>query len=191
MAKEKPSAPPAKAVVCLRCGPVELDRQSGIVRCGTRAVRLTRKECALLAVLLSAPGRVFTREELLACVWQVHCPLYTRTVDMHIRQLRKKLGDAQRIRTVYRRGYRWEPGLYPWLGGADANGALGGANDCRKNDVLCYNKFVPEREGAALAARAHPRHLPTKSTARRAVAALRAALGHAAARRGPRPCRAV
>lgn len=101
-----PSA--ARTEGTLRYGVIELDRARRVARCGAREAHLTPKESALLAVLLSAPGRVFTRQELLALVWQACGGLRTRTVDMHVRTLRRKLGAACRIVTVYRRGYRWQ-----------------------------------------------------------------------------------
>ena len=86
---------------------IELDVRRRVVRCGGRTVRLTRRETALLAMFLAAPGRAFTRAELLAGAWGTTGALRTRTVDMHVRLLRKKLGEYHRITTVYKRGYRW------------------------------------------------------------------------------------
>ena len=91
-----------------RCGDIELDVRRRLARCGGRAVRLTRRETALLAMFLAAPGRAFTRAELLAGAWGAKGALRTRTVDMHVRLLRKKLGAYHRITTVYKRGYRWD-----------------------------------------------------------------------------------
>ena len=87
---------------------IELDPRRRLVRCGGHLIRLTRREAALLAMLLAAPGQAFTRAELLAGAWGVRGPLRTRTVDMHVRLLRKKLGEYQHISTVYKYGYRWE-----------------------------------------------------------------------------------
>ena len=87
---------------------IELDVRRRTVWCGGRTVRLTRRETALLAMFLAAPGRAFTRAELLAGAWGAKGALRTRTVDMHVRLLRKKLGEYQRITTVYKHGYRWE-----------------------------------------------------------------------------------
>ena len=89
-------------------GDIELDPRRRLAWCGGRAVRLTRRETALLAMFLAAPGKAFTRAELLAGAWGVRGALRTRTVDMHVRLLRKKLGEYQRINTVYKRGYRWD-----------------------------------------------------------------------------------
>ena len=84
---------------------IELDPRRRLVRCGGH---LVRREAALLAMFLAAPGKAFTRTELLAGAWGVRGPLRTRTVDMHVRLLRKKLGEYQRINTVYKYGYRWD-----------------------------------------------------------------------------------
>jgi DNA-binding response OmpR family regulator len=75
-------------------------------------VELTAKEFELLVALLNAGGRVLTRAFLLESAWQyAHGHVRTRTVDVHIRQLRKKLGsEAARIETVERVGYRFNIG---------------------------------------------------------------------------------
>lgn len=91
-----------------RCDTVELDVRRRVAWCVGRAVRLTRREAALLAMFLASPGRAFTRGELLAGAWGAKGTLRTRTVDMHVRLLRKKLGEYQRITTVYKHGYRWD-----------------------------------------------------------------------------------
>ena len=75
---------------------------------GERVI-LTYKEYALLHLFLSQPGIAFTREQLLSCVWNAEYLGETRTVDMHIRTLRQKLGDYGRIiETVRNVGYRLE-----------------------------------------------------------------------------------
>lgn len=68
-------------------------------------VHLTATEFDLLAHLLSAPGRVWQREELLSAVWGYSAQAGTRTVDVHVAQLRAKLGPASPIRTVRGVGY--------------------------------------------------------------------------------------
>lgn len=72
-------------------------------------VKLTRKEFDLLADLMRRPGLVRTREQLLERVWEYDHPGATRTVDVHIRQLRKKLGPdvGSHIETVVGIGYRF------------------------------------------------------------------------------------
>ncbi len=72
-------------------------------------VSLTYKEYALLQLFLSHPGVAFTREQLLQDIWQTDYLGQTRTVDMHIRTLRQKLGSyGQYIETVRNIGYRLE-----------------------------------------------------------------------------------
>jgi len=75
---------------------------------GERVI-LTYKEYQLLHLFLSQPGIAFTREQLLSCVWNTEYLGETRTVDMHIRTLRQKLGEYSHIiETVRNVGYRLE-----------------------------------------------------------------------------------
>ena len=75
---------------------------------GTR-VELTYKEFELLKLFLSHPGVAWTREKLMEQVWGTDYCGETRTVDMHIRTLRQKLGSyGEQIETVRNVGYRWE-----------------------------------------------------------------------------------
>ena len=71
------------------------------------AVYLTKKEYALLTVLIDHPNVALTRERLLFLVWGYTVAGDTRTVDVHVKQLRKKLGWQERICTVFRVGYRF------------------------------------------------------------------------------------
>ena len=78
------------------------------VRCGETDVRLTRKEFALLEHLIRNLGRVATRQQILDNVWGYSYFGDTRTLDVHIRRLRQKMGDcAERIETVVGIGYRF------------------------------------------------------------------------------------
>ncbi|MEV4346795.1 response regulator transcription factor [Actinoplanes sp. NPDC049596] len=87
-------------------GPVSLDPGRRLVTVAGRPLTLTATEFDLLGHLLRRPGRVFTREELLAGVWGYASHAGTRTVDVHVAQLRAKLGDcAHLIRTVRGVGY--------------------------------------------------------------------------------------
>ena len=70
------------------------------------SVELTAKELDLLAFLLEHPGIVFTREQLLDRVWGLAYPGGTRTVDVHVAQLRRKLGRPDLILTVRGAGYK-------------------------------------------------------------------------------------
>jgi DNA-binding response OmpR family regulator len=87
-------------------GRVQVDRRR--VHVGDREVPLTATEFGLLAHLMRAPSRVFTREQLLGAVWGYAAAAGTRTVDVHVAQLRAKLGDASPIRTVRGTGYAAE-----------------------------------------------------------------------------------
>ena len=89
--------------------PLHVDLASRQVRVESREVSLTRKEFDLLVELVRQRGRVLTRERLLETVWGYDFPGETRTVDVHVRRLRQKLGapvDA-RLETVVGVGYRW------------------------------------------------------------------------------------
>jgi two-component system OmpR family response regulator len=87
-------------------GPVTLDPGRRQVTVDGRLLALTPTEFDLLGHLLGRPGRVFTREELLAGVWGYASHAGTRTVDVHVAQVRAKLGGAASlIRTVRGVGY--------------------------------------------------------------------------------------
>ena len=87
-------------------GPVTLDPGRRQVTVDGTPLSLTPTEFELLGHLLGRPGRVFTREELLASVWGYASPAGTRTVDVHVAQVRAKLGNAAGlIRTVRGVGY--------------------------------------------------------------------------------------
>jgi DNA-binding response OmpR family regulator len=78
------------------------------VLCDGAEVKLTRKEFALLAALARRPGRVATRQQLLDDVWGQQYYGDTRTLDVHIRRLRQKLGPCDdAIETVVGVGYRF------------------------------------------------------------------------------------
>jgi DNA-binding response OmpR family regulator len=87
-------------------GPVSLDQGRRLVTVDGAPLALTPTEFDLLGHLLARPGRVFTREELLAGVWGYASHAGTRTVDVHVAQVRAKLGGAASlIRTVRGVGY--------------------------------------------------------------------------------------
>jgi two-component system alkaline phosphatase synthesis response regulator PhoP len=71
-----------------------------------RPVELTVKEFDLLAFLLAHPGVVFSREQLLDRVWELTFSGGTRTVDVHVAQVRRKLGRPELVRTVRGAGYK-------------------------------------------------------------------------------------
>jgi len=89
----------------LIAGQVNLDTQRRLASVDGEMVELTVTEFDLLAHLMRSPGRVFTRDQLLSAVWGYEAAAGTRTVDVHISQLRTKLGEASPIRTVRGVGY--------------------------------------------------------------------------------------
>lgn len=89
-------------------GAVSMDTTRRRVWVGDEPVDLTATEFDLLAHLVSEPGRVFSRDQLLAEVWGYASVVGSRTVDVHVAQLRAKLGDDSPIRTVRGVGYSAE-----------------------------------------------------------------------------------
>jgi DNA-binding response OmpR family regulator len=94
----------------LVAGDVTLDRRSRSVTVAGVDVELTAREFDLLWHLAERPGVVVGRERLLERVWGLSFPGGTRTVDVHVAQLRRKLGRPDLIRTVRRAGYKLVPG---------------------------------------------------------------------------------
>jgi DNA-binding response OmpR family regulator len=96
----------------IRAGKLEVDLERHEVRHGQAKVQLRPKEFDLLTLLARHPGRAFQRSELLDLVWGYDFPGYTRTVDVHIQQLREKLAASgvtdPSIQTVWGVGYRLE-----------------------------------------------------------------------------------
>ncbi|GAA1322565.1 response regulator transcription factor [Actinocatenispora thailandica] len=91
-----------------RLGRVSVDTERRRVSLDGAPVPFTATEFDLLAHLMARPGRVFTRDELLAAVWGYAAHAGTRTVDVHVAQVRGKLGAASPIRTVRGVGYAAE-----------------------------------------------------------------------------------
>jgi DNA-binding response OmpR family regulator len=88
---------------------IVLRRDSHDVTAAGESIELTGKEFELLACFLEHPGIVLSRERLLDLVWGMTYPGGTRTVDVHVAQLRRKLGDPDSIRTVRGAGYKLIP----------------------------------------------------------------------------------
>ncbi len=93
----------------LSVGGVELDRASHSVTVGGEPIELTAREFDLLAALLSHPGVVLSRDRLLDLVWGGEFAGGTRTVDVHVAQLRAKLGRPDLVQTVRGAGYKVVP----------------------------------------------------------------------------------
>ncbi len=92
----------------IRVGEVTLDRAHYQVSLPDRSVPLTSTEYELMATMMSQPGRIFTRSQLLNAVRGVAFESYERAIDSHIRNLRRKLEPGEYIITVHGIGYKFE-----------------------------------------------------------------------------------
>jgi len=90
----------------LRVGSLSIDPRTREVRVGDREITLTPKEFDLLALLAEDPGAVWSRGRILESVWDPHWYGPTKTLDVHVASLRKKLGDPAWIETVRGVGFR-------------------------------------------------------------------------------------
>lgn len=90
----------------LEYGKIRLSRAKHQVFCGEKEIFLTVKEFDLLCLLLENKGNIITREQLLSKIWKTDADVETRTIDVHIRYLRKKLSDENIIETIRGIGYR-------------------------------------------------------------------------------------
>lgn len=88
-------------------GGLRIDRESYLVIKDGKEINLPRKEFELLSLLASKPGKVFAREEILNRVWGDEVVVGDRTIDVHIRKLREKIGEDF-IKTVKGVGYKFE-----------------------------------------------------------------------------------
>lgn len=105
--------------IMLSVGGLTLDRQSFTVKRNGTAIRLRRKEFAVLECLMEHAGSVVTRDILTRSVWPGSGELWTNTVDVHIKHLRDKIDrpfDAALIRTVHGLGYKLEEQTVPEKG---------------------------------------------------------------------------
>lgn len=97
--------PPAKSTLTLGC--ITLDQEKHTVFVDKKQIFLTVKEFDLLALLIEKKDKVITREELLNIIWNVDADVESRTVDVHIRTLRQKLGKyGVYIETIRGVGYK-------------------------------------------------------------------------------------
>ena len=85
---------------------LEIDREQYEIKLKGKVINLPRKEFELLALLASKPNKVFTREAILDHVWGNDVVVGGRTIDVHIRKLREKIGD-KRFKTVKGVGYKF------------------------------------------------------------------------------------
>jgi two-component system alkaline phosphatase synthesis response regulator PhoP len=91
----------------IRVGNIELDEDKYMVYKDNDELNLPRKEFQLLQLLMSKPGRVFTREEIMNKVWGTETIVGDRTIDVHIRKLREKIGDDY-FKTIKGVGYKFD-----------------------------------------------------------------------------------
>ena len=91
----------------IEVGGLHIDREKYSVKKNNEEIIFPKKEFELLSLLASKPGRVFTRDEILGKVWGGDVVVGDRTIDVHIRKLREKLGEDY-IRTVKGVGYKFE-----------------------------------------------------------------------------------
>ncbi|MBM7555451.1 response regulator [Halanaerobacter jeridensis] len=95
----------------LKTGAVELDLKKHQVRINDKEINLTPKEFELLSILIKHPGQVFSRDNLLGEIWDYNYHGDTRTVDVHVRRLRKKISEyseQKHIITVRGVGYKFK-----------------------------------------------------------------------------------
>jgi len=100
------AAEPQDPDAAIELGSLRVEPASYVTTVDGTPVELRPREFQLLVVLSRAAGRVVTRERLLADVWDLHWESSTKTLDMHVLALRRKLGDAIEIATVRGVGYR-------------------------------------------------------------------------------------
>jgi two-component system, OmpR family, alkaline phosphatase synthesis response regulator PhoP len=108
MRRREPAMTNAPVPLIVRVNRLEINRENYTVHLGKKEIALPKKEFELLALLAANPGKVFTREMLLNRIWGTDVCVIDRTVDVHIRKIREKLGkDAEAIETVKGVGYRY------------------------------------------------------------------------------------
>jgi DNA-binding response OmpR family regulator len=129
----------------LKMGSLVIDRAAHDVTLDGRRIVLTAKEFALLAFLATNRGRVFSRETLLGRVWGARYEGGARTVDIHVRRLRAKLGEALPLETLRGAGYKLRSPQ-------DASGGGGAGGD--EADELRPVAKIGERETPRRAGRA-------------------------------------
>ncbi len=96
-----------KVEVEVELGGLRINREQVMVYKEGRAIELAKKEFELLNLLVSTPGKVFTRDEIFHKIWGTDVIVGNRTIDVHIRKLREKIGDTY-IKTVKGIGYKFE-----------------------------------------------------------------------------------
>lgn len=98
--------PSSGEVIPQQDGRLHIDRDAFLVKLDNKTLELPKKEFELLELLASRPGKVFTRDQIMSIVWGNDAIVGERTIDVHIRKLREKLGNDY-IRTVKGVGYTY------------------------------------------------------------------------------------
>jgi len=96
-----------EAADVIEVGDLTIDRERVSVVIGEKVIELAKKEFDLLYLLVTKPGKVFSREEIFNKVWGTDVIVGNRTIDVHIRKLREKIGDKY-IKTIKGIGYKFE-----------------------------------------------------------------------------------
>lgn len=91
----------------IEVGGISIDRERYVIKKEGQDINLPKKEFELLSLLMSKPGRVYTRDVIMNSIWGGEVVVGDRTIDVHIRKLREKLGDSY-IKTVKGVGYKFE-----------------------------------------------------------------------------------
>ena len=99
-------APVVEDTNTVSIGNLVIDKEKYLIRIDDVEMVLPRKEFELLSLLVSKPGKVFTREEIYSSVWGVNVVVGDRTIDVHIRKLREKIGN-EHIKTLKGIGYKF------------------------------------------------------------------------------------
>ena len=94
--------------IVLDLGSIKINREEYLVTQNKNEIMLPRKEFELLFLLAPKPEKVFTRDEIMNKVWGTQVVVGDRTIDVHIRKLREKIGDKH-IKTLKGVGYKFKP----------------------------------------------------------------------------------
>ena len=101
------AAPEESASTMIESGNLRIDLEKYQVYLGEESLEMPRKEFELLQLLASKPGKVFSRDSIMDRVWGTEVVVGGRTIDVHIRKIREKIGD-DRIKTIKGVGYKFE-----------------------------------------------------------------------------------
>jgi two-component system alkaline phosphatase synthesis response regulator PhoP len=101
------ATPEESASTMIESGNLRIDLEKYQVYLGEESLEMPRKEFELLQLLASKPGKVFSRDSIMDRVWGTEVVVGGRTIDVHIRKIREKIGD-DRIKTIKGVGYKYE-----------------------------------------------------------------------------------